>query len=72
MLEFNGHFDGKVITPDERVQIPVGMPLRVAVEPRRTDLEDWHAFVERTYGSCAALDLQEPDELPLQQREWAQ
>ena len=72
MLEFSGHFDGKVITPDERVQIPVGTPLRVTVEPKRTRPEDWHAFVERTYGSCAAFGLEEPDDLPPQQREWAQ
>ncbi len=72
MVEFIGHFDGKVIAPDERVQIPVGTPLRVTVEPRCRDSEDWHAFVERTYGSCAALDLQEPDDLPLQQRDWLQ
>lgn len=26
------HFDGKVIVPDEPVQLPVGTPLRIAVE----------------------------------------
>jgi hypothetical protein len=26
------HFDGKVIVPDEPVQLPVGQPLRVHVE----------------------------------------
>ena len=32
---------------------------------------DWHAFVERTYGSCAGLGLEEPPDLPLQQRDWS-
>jgi hypothetical protein len=26
------HFDGKVIVPDEPVQLPIGQPLRVLVE----------------------------------------
>jgi hypothetical protein len=30
---------------------------------------DWHEFVERTYGSCAGLGLEEPADLPLQTRE---
>ncbi len=33
--------------------------------------EDWHTFIERTYGSCAGLGLDEPDDLPLQQRDWS-
>ncbi len=33
MVQFNGHFDGSVITPDERVEIPVNIPLRVTIEP---------------------------------------
>lgn len=32
---------------------------------------DWHEFVERTYGSCAGLGLEEPPDLPLQQRDWS-
>jgi hypothetical protein len=28
----SAHFDGRVIVPDEPVQLPVGTPLRVAVE----------------------------------------
>jgi len=31
---------------------------------------DWHEFVNQTYGSCASLGLEEPADLPLQQREW--
>jgi hypothetical protein len=27
------HFDGKVIVPDEPLQLPVGQPLRVHLEP---------------------------------------
>jgi hypothetical protein len=26
------HFDGKVIVPDEPVQLPIGQPLRVVIE----------------------------------------
>jgi hypothetical protein len=33
MVQFTGHFDGKVITPDEHVEIPVDTPLRVTIEP---------------------------------------
>jgi hypothetical protein len=33
MLEFTGHFDGHSITPDEHVEIPVNVPLRVTIEP---------------------------------------
>lgn len=32
MVEFSGHFDGRVITPDEQVEIPVNIPLRVTIE----------------------------------------
>jgi hypothetical protein len=33
MVQFNGHFDGHVITPDEQVEIPANIPLRVFIEP---------------------------------------
>jgi hypothetical protein len=33
MVQFNGHFDGHAITPDEPVEIPVNTPLRVTIEP---------------------------------------
>jgi hypothetical protein len=43
------HFDGKVIVPDELVQLPVGQPLRIRLEladspsPRFADLLDFAA-----------------------------
>lgn len=37
MIQFNGHFDGKVITPDEPVNLPVGTPLRVTIDPASND-----------------------------------
>jgi hypothetical protein len=56
MLEFTAHSDGRVIVPDEPVQIPQDRPLRVRVEevqaevssdarPRRgrADRLGWHA-----------------------------
>jgi hypothetical protein len=30
---------------------------------------DWQEFVKQTYGSCAELGLEEPQDLPLQSRE---
>lgn len=33
MVQFSDHFDGRVITPDEPVEIPVNTPLRVSIEP---------------------------------------
>jgi hypothetical protein len=40
---FKAHFDGKVILPDEPVQLPIGEPLRLHLElteapPRFADL----------------------------------
>jgi hypothetical protein len=44
----------------------------VAKPPSSTEEErqDWHAFVERTYGSCASLGLEEPADLPLPAADW--
>ena len=33
MIEFNGHFDGERICPDEPVSLPKDVPLRVTVNP---------------------------------------
>jgi hypothetical protein len=32
MVQFNGHFDGRTIVPDEPVSLPNGRPLRITVE----------------------------------------
>lgn len=32
MVEFTAYFDGNVITPDERVDLPVNVPLRVTIQ----------------------------------------
>jgi hypothetical protein len=37
MVQFNAHFDGHAITPDERVDIPVNVPLRVTIETAIAD-----------------------------------
>jgi hypothetical protein len=37
MVQFNAHFDGRAITPDELVDIPVNVPLRVTIEPAHLD-----------------------------------
>jgi hypothetical protein len=31
--------------------------------------QDWHTFLKQTYGSCAGLDLERPDQGDLEQRE---
>jgi hypothetical protein len=33
MVQFTGQFDGRTITPDGHVDIPVNVPLRVTIEP---------------------------------------
>jgi hypothetical protein len=35
---------------------------------RPVAVNDWHSFIAQTYGSCADLGLDEPDDLPLQDR----
>jgi hypothetical protein len=35
---------------------------------RPVPIENWHRFVSEMYGSCADLGLEEPDDLPLQDR----
>jgi hypothetical protein len=63
------------------LRVPIGSSgartkVRVTIEPLeqhvKTKDSDWHDFVERTYGSCADLDLEEPEDLPPQERDWAQ
>ena len=45
---------------------PVSQPALNQNESR----SDWRQFVEETYGCCAGLGLEEPDDLPLQCRDW--
>jgi hypothetical protein len=33
MMTIRAHFDGKVFVPDETVDVPVGMPLQLQVQP---------------------------------------
>ena len=49
MVQFNGHFDGHAITPDEPVQIPVNTPLRITIEPignHETRSVEWGRLIE--------------------------
>jgi hypothetical protein len=63
------------------LQVPMGeqsarMSVVVTISPiesgrhssRPVPVEDWHTFVAETYGSCVGLGLEEPDDLPLQDR----
>lgn len=40
MVQFSGHFDGRVITPDEPVEIPVNTPLRISIEAAPTQASE--------------------------------
>ncbi len=63
------------------LRIPLGVPdarrrVMVTIQPLPTppsasEPSDWHEFVQRTYGSCAGLGLEEPPDLPLQQQDWS-
>jgi hypothetical protein len=62
MVQFNGHFDGRVITPDERVDIPVNIPLRVTIEPaleREARHVDWKRLLDLA-NECA---IEGPEDL---------
>jgi hypothetical protein len=57
---------------EERARMPVIVTIS-EVDQRATccrpvPVDDWHSFVAATYGSCAGLGLEEPDDLPLQDR----
>ncbi len=48
MVQFTGQFDGNVITPSERVEIPVNVPLRVTIEaadPQISFEVDWKSLL---------------------------
>jgi hypothetical protein len=62
MVQFNGHFDGTAITPDEQVEIPINIPLRVTIEPASTSQlppVDW----QRLLDLATDCTLQGPDDL---------
>jgi hypothetical protein len=62
MVRFNGHYDGKVITPDEQVDIPVNIPLQITIEPaqkRQSGHVDWTRLLELA-GQCS---IEGPDDL---------
>lgn len=49
MVQFTGHFDGRVIMPDEQVEIPVNTPLRVTIEPApgyKSHPVDWKRLLD--------------------------
>jgi len=45
MQTLAAHFDGKVIVPDEPVQLPVGRPLRVRIELAESPLPRYADFL---------------------------
>ena len=53
MVQCCGHFGGRVITPDEAVEIPVNIPLRISIEPappRESEVVDWMRLLELAKG----------------------
>ena len=46
-------------------------PLASAAPIETADTSDWKSFLAETYGACADLDFEEPDDPPPQQREWS-
>jgi len=57
MVQFNGHYDGSAITPDEHVEIPVNVPLRITVEPvpvEQAPPVDWQRRLD--LASACAVD----------------
>jgi hypothetical protein len=55
------------------LQVPLGPAearsrVLVTISPSaEQDQSDWQEFISRTYGSCAGLGLEEPEDLPLPQ-----
>lgn len=65
-LTLRAHFDGKVIVPDEPVELPVGQPLSVEVQVAASNGsslsgEEWHAALDRLV-AVAIPGLNIPDE----------
>jgi hypothetical protein len=65
------HFDGKVIVPDEPVQLPVGAPLRIAVELQelgqvvdKVQKQDSEAASEPRFAGLLSLAADLPDAPP--------
>jgi hypothetical protein len=49
MIKFTAYFDGNVIRPDERVEIPTNVPLRVTIEPvshQQMQNVDWKRLLD--------------------------
>jgi len=66
-----------------KLRVPVGLEeanreVRVTVESvgqgpdPAADREEWKRFIDETYGSCSDLGLEEPEDLPCQERDWPQ
>jgi len=59
------------VEANTRVLVTI-QPVPAARENAAESQSEWHRFVEQTYGCCAGLGLEEPEDLPLQPREWRQ
>jgi hypothetical protein len=51
-MTIRAHYDGKVIVPDEPVELPIDQPLKVEVQPAYSESAvladvEWHAALDR-------------------------
>jgi hypothetical protein len=50
---------------EARSRVMVTTSTFASTNPDARDQSDWKDFISRTYGSCADLGLEEPEDLPL-------
>jgi hypothetical protein len=62
----NAHFDGKVIIPDEPLNLPPNQALIVSIEP----VAEKHAAAEESVLSWLAANAVESDVLPADLADW--
>jgi hypothetical protein len=64
----DGVLDLRVSLGKSEANLPVVVtiqPVPSKVREPSQEQDVWQAFVERTYGSCVGLGLEEPEDLPL-------
>ena len=63
MFQFTAHSDGRVIVPDEPVDIPEGQKLRVTIVPIADDKDEAQGR-SRWFETALELSAQMPSDLP--------
>lgn len=74
MVKFNGHFDGKVIVPDEPVALTANQRFRISVEPIESTTSRFSPHADTTssimnegdtWDESSALDIDPHDATPV-------